>query len=177
MLEIRKAIPQDAAVIALLGRVTFTETFGHLFRDKNDLLQYYERTFSVEKIENSLKKFNNIFWIAFFNRLPVGYAKLKLDSLSEYSESDKTCQLQKIYLLHDFHSLKIGYGLEKQVLSEARERSFNEIWLSVLNTNYRAISFYEKSDFVKAGTHTYTIGKETFLFNVLIKRLDNYDSF
>ena len=31
--EIKIAKKEDAAVIALLGRVTFTETFGDLFND------------------------------------------------------------------------------------------------------------------------------------------------
>ena len=42
-----------------------------------------------------LRKPNNIFWIAFVNRLPVGYAKLKLYSNSEFIESKDVCQLQK----------------------------------------------------------------------------------
>tara|TARA_R110002050_G_scaffold56512_1_gene126945 strand:+ start:27741 stop:27896 length:156 start_codon:yes stop_codon:yes gene_type:complete len=40
--------------IALLTRVTFTETFGHLFRDKQDLLEYYNSTFLVEEIATSI---------------------------------------------------------------------------------------------------------------------------
>ncbi|MGV6831672.1 MAG: hypothetical protein ACWA5P_08945, partial [bacterium] len=71
-IEIRLAQKEDAQFIALLGRTTFTETFGHFFRDKQDLLNYYNSTFSVEKIENGIEKPNNIFWIAFANRLPVG---------------------------------------------------------------------------------------------------------
>ena len=107
-IEIRLAKKEDARYIALLGRITFTETFGHLFRDQNDLIDYYNYTFSVKKIEDGMKKQNNIFWIAFVNRLPVGYAKLKLDSKSEFIDSKDVCQLQKIYVLKDFLSMKIG---------------------------------------------------------------------
>ena len=82
-IEIRLAKKEDAQFIALLGRTTFTETFGHLFRDEKDLIDYYNKTFSVKKIEDGMKKQNNIFWIAFVNRLPVGYAKLKLHSSSD----------------------------------------------------------------------------------------------
>ena len=71
-IEIRLAKKEDARFIALLGRTTFTETFGHFFRDKKDLIDYYNLTFSVQKIEDAINKPNNIFWIAFVNRLPVG---------------------------------------------------------------------------------------------------------
>ena len=105
-IEIRLAKKEDAQFIALLGRITFTETFGHFFRDQKDLIDYYNLTFSVQKIEDGIKKPNNIFWIAFVNRLPVGYAKLKLYSNSEFIESKDVCQLQKIYVLKDFLSMK-----------------------------------------------------------------------
>ena len=68
---------EDAQFIALS-----TETFGHFFRDQKDLIDYYNSTFSVQKIEEGIEKPNNLFWIAFANRLPVGYAKLKLHSKS-----------------------------------------------------------------------------------------------
>jgi len=47
---IKLAKNTDATAIALLGRITFTETFGHLFRIKKELLDYYQRTFSVHCI-------------------------------------------------------------------------------------------------------------------------------
>jgi len=81
--EIRLAKKEDAPLIALLERVTFTKTFGLFFRDQKDLIDYYNFTFSVKKIEAGIEKTNNVFWVAFVNRLPVGYAKLKLHSPSE----------------------------------------------------------------------------------------------
>ena len=76
-------------------------------------MDYYDLTFSVQKIEDGIEKPNNIFWIAFANRLPVGYAKLKLNSNSEFIESKGVCQLQKIYVFKaDFLSMKIGFELQ-----------------------------------------------------------------
>jgi len=149
----RLAVQSDAPSISLLGRITFTETFGHLFRDKRDLLDYCDSTFSVDKIESSLAKPNNLFWIAFANRLPVGYAKLKLHSKSKFIESENSCQLQKIYVLKDFLSMKIGLDLQNHVIEEAKNLKFQEIWLSVLNSNERAIGFYTKNGFEAIGNH------------------------
>ena len=170
-IEIRLAKKEDAQFIALLGRITFTETFGHFFRDKKDLLDYYNLTFSIEKIENGIEKPNNIFWIAFVNRLPVGYAKLKLNSKSEFMESKNTCQLQKIYVLKDFLSMKIGFELQNLLLKKSKELEFNKIWLSVLNSNERAINFYKKNGFEKIGNHDFQIGKENFEFIAMKKEL------
>ena len=57
-IEIRLAKKEDAQFIALLGRITFTETFRHFFRDQKGLIDYYNLTFSVEKIEKGIKKPN-----------------------------------------------------------------------------------------------------------------------
>ena len=171
ILETRIATKKDATVIALLGRVTFTETFGHFFRDHQDLLNYYDSTFSVEKIESSIANEYNVFWISFVNRLPVGYAKLKLNSKSEFIETENVCQLQKIYVLKDFLSLKIGLALQQHLLKKAKELKFHRIWLSVLNSNERAINFYQKNGFKNLGTHNFQIGKEKFDFIAMQKEL------
>ena len=120
-IKTRLAEKKDAEYIALLARITFTETFGHFFRDRQDLLNYYDSTFSVEKIERSISKSNNIYLISFIDRLPVGYAKLKLNSKSEFIESENICQLQKIYVLKDFLSMKIGLELQNLLLEKAKE--------------------------------------------------------
>ena len=94
-IEIRLAKKEDAQFIALLGRTTFTETFGHLFRDQKDLIDYYNLTFSVQKIEDGMKKQNNIFWIAFVNRLPLGYAKQNCIPVQNLSESSVFASCRK----------------------------------------------------------------------------------
>lgn len=171
-IEIRLAKKDDARFIALLGRVTFTETFGHFFRDEEDLRNYYESTFTVDKIENSFSKPNNIYWIAFADQLPVGYAKLKLNSESEFISVKKVCQLQKIYVLKHFISMKIGFELQNILLKKAKEKGFSKVWLSVLNSNKRAINFYIKNGFNNIGNHDFQIGKENFKFIAMSKLLD-----
>lgn len=170
-IEIREANILDAEFIAILGRVTFTETFGHYFRDKNDLLTYYKKTFSVDKIRRSIKNLNNAFWIAFVNELPVGYAKLKLNSKSEFIETSKISQLQKIYVLKDFLSMKIGLELQTKLIDKATAHGSAIIWLSVLKENIRAINFYNTNGFSTIGAHDFKIGKENFDFNVMSKSL------
>ena len=170
-LRIQKANIEEAAYIALLGRVTFSETFGHLFRDRNDLIDYCERTYAVQKIRAGINKKDNVFWIAYVDDLPVAYAKLKLDSPSEFLNTHKLCQLQKIYVLKHFIAMKIGHRLQATLLEEARERSFEMIWLSVLDSNKRAIAFYKKNGFREIGTHAFQIGKESFNFLAMAKKL------
>lgn len=171
IIEIRIATKENANIVSLLARITFTETFGHLFRDSEDLSNYLETTFSVDKIERSIQKDTTVFWIACVNRLPVGYAKLKLDSPSTFLDTKNVCQLQKIYVLKDFLSLKIGYKLQEQLLQKAIDLKYDSIWLSVLHSNEHAIHFYIKNGFHHIGKHDFSIGKEHFEFIAMNKNL------
>lgn len=171
MEKMRLAKKEDAKYIALLGRITFNETFGALFRDPEDLSVYLNETFSIKKIESSLIKPNNVYWIAFVDGLPAGYAKLKLKSSSEFIKSENVSQLQKIYVLRDFLSMKIGKRLQDLLITKATKMGSKEIWLSVLDSNQRAIGFYEKNEFRIIGSHKFSIGQETFDFIAMSKRL------
>lgn len=170
-IQIRIATQEDIRYIALLGRVTFTETFGHLFRDKQDLFTYCDATFSVRKIADSIQKSNSMYWIALKDEVAVGYAKLKLNSPSEFMPGEHSCQLQKIYVLKASLSLKIGSQMQNALLQKAKEKGFSKIWLSVLKSNERALGFYRKTGFQVVGQHNFQIGKEHFEFMAMAKSL------
>ncbi len=168
---IRRANILDAVIIALLARITFDETFGHLFKDRSVLLHYFDTTFSVDKIRKSLEKENNCYWLAFADRLPVGYAKLKLQSPCPFLTTTKISQLQKIYVLKDFLAQRIGHQLQEKLLQKAKNYGSKSIWLSVLKSNDRAINFYLKNDFSEIGEHPFEIGKYRFHFTAMCKTL------
>jgi diamine N-acetyltransferase len=171
-IEITQAHPENAEIIAHLGKTTFTETFGHLFVQPSDLENYLEYTFAVDKIRSGLSKPQNSFWLAWTEGVPVAYAKTKRNSQAPDLQTDKSLQLQKIYVLRDFLAHKIGFQLWKQVWQQAEKEQFNIIWLSVLATNERAIQFYQKLGFVDSGEHSFTIGSQTFDFIWLKKGVE-----
>lgn len=170
-LFIRKVQVSDAEYISLLGRITFNETFGHYFRDPLDLLNYHENTFSVAKIRKSISDPYNVFWLAFIDELPVAYAKIKIDSPTEFTQLENASQLQKIYILKDFQAMKIGQEILNVILNECINQKGNYLWLSVLKENERAFAFYTKNNFRKIGEHSYSIGKEDFGFYVMGREL------
>jgi ribosomal protein S18 acetylase RimI-like enzyme len=70
---------------------------------------------------------------------------------------------------------EIGFGLQDLLLKKAKELNFNKIWLSVLNSNERAINFYKKNGFEKIGNHDFQIGKENFEFIAMKKKFKILD--
>jgi diamine N-acetyltransferase len=167
-IEIRKAAIADAEIIALLGRLTFRETFGALFLGREaELIDYLDRTFSVTKIASSLSMPKNRYWLALLDGLPVGYAKQKLGSQNALIDDTSPAQLQKIYVLSEFIAHKIGHQLLKATLIEAEIEDVKVMWLSVLDINTHAIRFYERHGWATAGTAHYEIGTQRFSYLIM----------
>ena len=65
----------------------------------------------------------------------------------------------------------IGFELQDLLLKKAKELNFlYKVWLSVLNSNERAINFYKKNGFEKIGNHNFQIGKRNFEFLAMKKK-------
>jgi len=170
-LQIRRAEPNDAVTIALLGRITFAETFGYLYQEhRDDLRVYLDGTFAVAKIRRSLEQPQNAYWLGSIAGLPVSYVKVKYPSATPLFDQSEIMQLQKIYVLQEFLGQGIGKLLLQAVLTHAGSLQVTTIWLDVLKENTRAVRFYEQQGFTVAGDDTYTIGAQTFDFSVMALR-------
>ncbi|MDY8135704.1 GNAT family N-acetyltransferase [Aquimarina sp. 2201CG5-10] len=170
-IEIRRAIVEDAEIVSYLGTTTFDQAFGDFFKDKEGLREYLDTTFSVEKIKNSLKKDTNKYWVVTDQDQSIGYAKLQLNSPSEFIKGNNVCKLQKIYFLNTFSAKGIGSKLQQLIFEEAIANYCDFMWLSVLKENDRAVKFYERNDYKIVGEHPFMIGNDRFNFWVMSKKL------
>lgn len=166
-IKVVRANPSHAETISSIGKMSFRDAFGHLFNDKSTLLEYLDYTYRVDKITKSINKENNVFFIAFVENVPVGFAKVKISSLNEQIESIAQMELQKIYVLSYYHGSGAGAALMQAVLELAHQVQPDYLWLDTHTTNAKAIHFYEKSGFIKAGKNYFTIGAQTFEYYVM----------
>ena len=74
---------------------------------------------------------------------------MKINLLSNLPglEMEKGAELEKIYILPEFKRMKIGKRLLDLALDIAANNKKDIFWLSVIDTNQEAISFYEKAGF------------------------------
>lgn len=147
--RVAPATPADAQLVALLGRLTFQESFQRIFESRSNLREVLDRVYSVDRVRKSLEHPNNAFWVAYHDELPVAYAKLKRHSKLVGIESDQIGQLQMIYVLRDFLNQRIGLPLFLAVLDECKRLKLTHLWLNVYHENFRAIRFYEKNGFLR----------------------------
>src|SRR5213595_3587358 len=97
------------------------------------------------KMAKSLEKENNVFFLAFVENVPVGFAKVKKHSLNEQIESIAQMELQKIYVLSYYHGSGAGQALFQAVVDLANEIQPDFLWLDTHVSNAKAIRFYEKN--------------------------------
>jgi len=171
MIKIKSAKEADTAILALLGRVTWAESHGHYIDDKNNLLKYLNKNFSVAKTKQDINNPTNLFYIIYVDDLPVGYAKLVVNAINESIASQNNCRLERIFIQNEFIPLKIG----QQLLSYAEERAkalkFDTMWLSVYIKNNRAIRFYEKNEFINVGELNFIVNGKSYENIVFSKTL------
>ncbi|HMT09767.1 MAG TPA: GNAT family N-acetyltransferase [Pyrinomonadaceae bacterium] len=169
-IEIKRATVAEAEYIALLARVTFREAFAKdAWTDDAVLRDYLSATFSVEKIRASIAKENNVYWVAFADGLPAGYAKLKKFSPYEKLDDDSPAQLQKIYVLNDLIGNRIGEKLQNALFDTVAGHNIRTLWLAVWDKNDKAIRFYERHGFRKETKYHYDYKTMSFDYEVMVK--------
>jgi len=168
-ITIKKAVLEDAEAISHSGGQSFCDTFGWQFKHVlKELDVYVEQTYAVEKIRKGLENENNVFWIAFAEGKPIGFAKLKMNSA--YDESTSHSQLQKIYVLHEYLGTGAGKMLYTELEKEWQKLDSKYLWLLVEINNKRAIRFYEKNGYLKKSRSEFIIGSQTFEFELMEKK-------
>ena len=158
-MNIRYANENDASMLADLGRKTFQDTFLEN-NTPEDMEKYLSEHYSIELQTSEIKDPNTIFLIAEINGVPVGYAKLKGQSRGEGISGTNPMELQRIYSVKEYIGKGVGAELMKGSIREARARGFDCLWLGVWEKNERAITFYEKWGFRKAGKSVFMLGED-----------------
>lgn len=173
MVAIKKASKDDVEILALLGRITYSESHGHFINNQEDLITYNNEAFSIDKTSEELQNANIVYWMAYVDKLPVGYAKLILNTDNSQVVSKKQCRLERIYVLREFLGQKIGYELYKTVFEEAKSLGFEILWLTTYIKNESAIQFYERLGFNKVGSYDFIVNGKTFENVVFSKKTAN----
>ncbi|MCH3885597.1 GNAT family N-acetyltransferase [Tenacibaculum aquimarinum] len=171
MITIRRATENDATHIALLGRITYTESHGDYIEDKQNLLDFYKKHYSVSQIRKELNDEENLFWIIFSDELPIGFAKLCLDVNHHNLKDKKTCKLQRLYILNDFLALKIGSQMQDIILKTATDLNYKNIWLTAYYKNTKGIKFYKRYGFNQIGSIDFYVGETNYENLIFAKEL------
>lgn len=165
---IRRATIEDAAVLAELGRDTFTLSYESVIPPP-DLKNYTGNAFSVELIRAELNNPAIIYFVAAVQAKLCGYAKLEPTPLPEGIDIPKPIELARLYASLGWMGKGIGTKLMEAGLEVALQTGYKSCWLRVWEKNEQAIEFYRRSGFSKAGSEPYSVGRTSEMVLIMIR--------
>jgi len=167
---ITKADPTDAALLTRLSVTTFIDTFGK-DNAQADMDKYVAEEMNVAKITKELHDKNSLFFLAWYNGILTGYAKIRTSKIPAGLEKNKPLELERIYVLKEYHGKKIGAALMNLCLTHAIAHGHDIMWLGVWDANYRAINFYKQWGFELFGAHEFKLGDDVQTDVLMQKKL------
>lgn len=159
MTKVKRANKTDAELIATLSRQTFIETFAE-HNSAENMDKFLSTSFSHENLVKEVEEPENIFFIAYEDDEPVGYAKLREGKNPAELNVPDTIEIARIYAVKS----SIGKGIGKLLMQECIDIAISNkkkcIWLGVWEHNKKAIDFYTKWGFEKFSTHIFILGDD-----------------
>ncbi|MEZ2445754.1 N-acetyltransferase family protein [Chitinophaga sp. RCC_12] len=156
---IRKVTDTDMAQLQQIGRQTFYETFSATNTEEN-MTKYLEEGFTTEKLSAELNNEGSSFYFAVLDDKVIGYLKLNTGQSQTELQDDKALEIERIYVLQEFHGKKVGQMLYEQAMQIATQVNAHYVWLGVWEENQRAISFYTKNGFAAFDKHIFKLGDD-----------------
>jgi ribosomal protein S18 acetylase RimI-like enzyme len=158
-IKIKKITLADIVQLQEIGRQTFSETFSSTNTEEN-MKAYLKDGFSNAKLSAELDNPNSEFYFVTLNNTVIGYLKINFGLAQTELKDDKALEIERIYVLQEFHGKKVGQLLYDQAIHLAKEKKADYVWLGVWEKNHRAIQFYTKNGFVEFDQHIFVLGDD-----------------
>jgi ribosomal protein S18 acetylase RimI-like enzyme len=158
-IKITKASIRDIETIQQIGRQTFFETFADSNTD-SDMKKYLDDNFSKDKVSSEINNPDSLFYVAWVSQSPIGYLKVNTGQAQTELQDDKALEIERIYVLKEFHGKKVGQLLYDKALQVAYKENADYVWLGVWEKNPRAINFYKKNGFLEFDKHIFKLGED-----------------
>lgn len=167
-MKIRRATPDDAATLALLGHRTFEETFGPA-NDPANMALFLEKTYGEEQQRRELEQPDFITLLCEEDGVAIAFAQL----LPVPTPSEQNAiEIVRFYVDRPWHGRGIAQTLMEEAKRIARELAAAAVWLVVWEHNPRAIAFYEKCGFRDEGWVPFILGNDVQTDRVMVARLE-----
>jgi ribosomal protein S18 acetylase RimI-like enzyme len=165
---VRQASLADAAGLAELGARTFRDTYA-ADNTADDMAAYVATSFSPEIQARELSDPTCRYLLAVVSGRPVGYAFLRGGDAPAVVDGPEPIELGRIYVESAWQGLGVAQALMDASLREAERMGARTLWLGVWERNARAIRFYEKHGLRRVGTHSFQLGADIQVDDIMVR--------
>ena len=157
--KIHQAGIDELEELQQISRTTFTETFS-VHNSEENMRNYLRDNLSLEKLGEELNNPESSFYFAEMKDQVIGYLKLNVGAAQNEWKENTGLEIERIYVLKEYHGLKIGQLLFEKAISIATSMKMQYVWLGVWEKNKRAIAFYTKNGFKVVDQHLFKLGDD-----------------
>ncbi len=154
---VRPALANDARVLTDLGRVTFAETFGHLY-PAEDLESFLITEHTPEQYAAWSGDARWGLWIAERGGSAIGYALAGPCGLPHPEVTPDCGELKRIYVVAEAQGAGAGSLLLRQSL-DWLDKPGRRLWIGVWSENHGAQRLYARHGFEQVGTYEFKVGR------------------
>ncbi|GAB3217527.1 GNAT family N-acetyltransferase [Algoriphagus aestuariicola] len=158
-IQIRKAIPSDAADLLHMARTAFLQTFTAGNKPEN-VSAYLAEAFTLEQLSKEMENSNSVFFVAEKEEEIIAFSKVNFAPAQTDIHDDESLEIARLYVLEEHLGSGLGKRLLEIALDFAKKNGKKYLWLGVWEHNARAIRFYEKNGLRKFGSHPFPFGDE-----------------
>lgn len=166
--QLRAPKAEEASKLASLGRDTFIETFGPLYR-KEDLDHFLEGAYSDTVIAEELADPKLAHRIIEFKNEFIAFIKVGPVHVPAKSPSPDAAEIWQLYVRQSFLGEGLGGCLMNWAMNYFKSIEASEIYLSVFSENPKAVHFYEKYGFKKIDEYDFRVGNQIDLEWIMCK--------
>ncbi len=159
MILIRPARQKDLGLLRKIAIKTSVDTFAE-FNTPENMEFFLRQAYDPAQLEKEWNEEGSIYYLAWDERLLVGFSRLRLNDEAKSYLGKNTVELQRLYVHPDHQGKKIGSMLMQKALDHAQARGYEWLWLGVWERNFKAQEFYTKWGFVKFAEHVFQMGDD-----------------
>jgi ribosomal protein S18 acetylase RimI-like enzyme len=151
----------DATELAAFAAMTFTATFGHLYRAE-DLATHLSH-YTAEQFAADINHAQQRLWVARLvgssNRSIVGYVQAGPCSLPHPDATARNGELKRLYVDEHVKGRGVAPALFELAQTYLLANFSGPIYIGVWSENYRAQKFYARYGYEKCGEYLYEVGE------------------
>jgi 2-amino-4-hydroxy-6-hydroxymethyldihydropteridine diphosphokinase len=141
--DLRPLVPSDFAKLRTLALRCWWSTYRGLLSDVY-IQDFVDHAYHPITLEQALAKPGSAFWVA---QESAG----ELLGFAQVIVQEHTALLVRLYVAPEWQGQRLGWNLWQMVLEKMRTAKVSTCTLTVLQTNQRAIQFYERIGFKQVG--------------------------
>jgi ribosomal protein S18 acetylase RimI-like enzyme len=164
---LRRGGPGDAAALSAFAARVFVETFGPHNRAE-DIAQYVTTTYGPTRQAAELADPAIVTIVAEDQGDLAGFAQVRHHPPPASVPGPAPVELWRFYVGTAWRGQGLAQRLMDAVHAAATEMGGRTLWLAVWERNPRAIAFYEKVGFRRAGTQVFMLGADRQTDNIMV---------